>query len=79
MLHFIQEHHYSSELEQFEPDPKKADEVSRSIEHLCSVLVTSTGPGFLRHQYAGRGLIVWYLVNGSTISLLSIKLDCASH
>ena len=80
MLHFIQESQYSEELEQFEPDPLKVDELSRSVEHKFSLLANSTTFAiaakvdcFLCHQHAGRNLLIWYAINGGTVSLLSIK------
>lgn len=78
MLYFIQELQYSDELDQIEPDPDKADEISRSVEAMCSLVVpTIRSYGVSRFQHRHHHLIVWYSTDGSTVFLLSIRLDVA--
>jgi hypothetical protein len=74
VLHFIQEIQYSSELEQIEPDPGRADEISRSVEVQFSLVgLTISAYGFLRFKCCDHQVLVWYSTDGSTVSLLSIK------
>jgi hypothetical protein len=74
VLHFIQEIQYSNELEQIEPDSEKADEISLNVEAAVRSTALTVGRyGVLCLQYRHRNLIVWYLMNGSSVSLISIR------